>query len=348
MGVIAEPAEGHDEMTELLARSAQILVALSGAYLVALWFVLIVWTYRDIESRSRNVVTQVLSTTLSVLFFVPGVLLYMILRPKDTLDQTFQRSLEEEYLLQDLEELPLCPSCHHAVEDDYRLCPHCHARLREPCLACHRLVDMRWRICPYCAAPQRDAVAAPAADTVEALPGRWMAPGVPRRRRVVPMPAPYRPVAEVSPLEVAATIAETAPSLAPLQLPASLRSFARPFDRWRHAEATHEEPSSELSAVTSSSAVSANTPPAVRSTTPGGVGLSTPRGRFRPVAVIPESSPEPSNSEGEAGRPDSIASRNGDGGATGPSGTKPEDIERPSIAGDAEAVRRELVKTSSD
>ena len=90
-------------MEATIARALQVLIALSGAYLAALWVVLIVWTYRDIETRSRSVVTQVFSSMLSALFFVPGVLLYMMLGPKETLDLTFQRSLEEEYLLQDIE-----------------------------------------------------------------------------------------------------------------------------------------------------------------------------------------------------------------------------------------------------
>ena len=71
-------------MEATIARTLQVLIALSGAYLAALWVVLIVWTYRDAESRSRNVVTQVFSTMLAALFFVPGVLLYMMLRPKET------------------------------------------------------------------------------------------------------------------------------------------------------------------------------------------------------------------------------------------------------------------------
>jgi hypothetical protein len=164
----------------VVARTLQVLLALGGAYLVALWFVLVVWTYRDIEARSRNVVTQVFSTLLVVLFWIPGVLLYLILRPKDTLDGAYQRSLEEEYLLQDLEELPLCPSCERYVEDDFVLCPHCHTRLREPCLSCVRLIDLRWSVCPYCGAAQGgEAVGKP--EQVEAPAARWRASGRPRR-----------------------------------------------------------------------------------------------------------------------------------------------------------------------
>ena len=142
------------ELESIIARGLQVLLALGGAYLIATWFVLIVWTFRDIESRSKNVVTQVFSTLLSVFFWIPGVLLYMILRPKETLDEAYQRSLEEEYLLQDLQELPLCPTCSHFVHDDWQLCPHCNTQIKEPCHNCGKLVDLRWDICPYCGEQQ--------------------------------------------------------------------------------------------------------------------------------------------------------------------------------------------------
>ena len=158
---------------EILARSAQIIVALFGAYLIVLWFVSIVWAYRDIEARSRSVVTQIFSTLLVVLFPFFGIPLYLVLRPKDTLDSAFQKSLEEEYLLQDLEELPLCPNCQHFVEGDFLLCPNCHTQLRDACPSCERLIDLRWSLCPYCGMEHsgRDAI-----EPVEAPAARWVRP----------------------------------------------------------------------------------------------------------------------------------------------------------------------------
>lgn len=138
------------DIEALIARGLQILLALGGAYLIATWFVLAIWTFRDIESRSKSVVTQVFSTLLVVLFWVPGLLLYWLLRPKQTLDEAYQRSLEEEYLLQDLEEMPLCPTCNHLVQDDWQICPHCATQLREPCSNCGQLIDLKWDVCPYC------------------------------------------------------------------------------------------------------------------------------------------------------------------------------------------------------
>lgn len=143
-------------MEEILARAVQVFLALAGGYLIVLWFALVVWTYRDIGSRSQSVVTQIFATLLSLLFFVPGTLLYMLMRPRNTLDEAFQRSLEEEYLLQDLEETALCPSCQRQVSDDYLLCPHCQASLKQPCSSCSQLIKISWPVCPYCGSDQSE------------------------------------------------------------------------------------------------------------------------------------------------------------------------------------------------
>ena len=137
-------------MEATIARAIQILLALGGAYLIGLWVVLIIWTYRDIEARSRSVVTQVAATMVSILFFIPGTLIYLLLRPKETLDATFQRSLEEEYLLQDIEAAAVCPSCEKPVDEEWVICAHCETRLKEACSTCGRAIDVRWSVCPYC------------------------------------------------------------------------------------------------------------------------------------------------------------------------------------------------------
>jgi RNA polymerase subunit RPABC4/transcription elongation factor Spt4 len=141
-------------MEALIARAIQILIALGGAYILTLWFAIVVWTFQDIQSRSRSVVAQIFSTLVVLIFSIPGLLIYMILRPRYTLDDAFQRSLEEEYLMQDLEELPLCPGCQQYVEDDWVFCPNCRTELRDNCIACDQLIDLRWEICPFCGTEQ--------------------------------------------------------------------------------------------------------------------------------------------------------------------------------------------------
>jgi RNA polymerase subunit RPABC4/transcription elongation factor Spt4 len=230
-------------MEAVIARSLQVLITLSGAYLLALWFVLVVWTYRDIESRSKNVITQVFSTLLVVLFFIPGIVLYLMLRPRETLDATFQRSLEEEYLLQDLEELPLCPSCQRYVEDDFRICPHCRTALRETCGGCGRLVDVRWPICPYCGS--EEGVNAPTPQ-LEVHEPRWVEPAAAAIEGAAPAPAVAAPAAAA----IAPPAAAPAPAAAARQAQTGEQpnvltvlhhgasvAAVRPFDR-RHTRAS--------------------------------------------------------------------------------------------------------------
>lgn len=156
-------------MEALIARSVQILIALGGAYILTLWFAIVIWTFQDIQARSRSVVAQIFSTLVVLIFSIPGLLIYLILRPRYTLDDAFQRSLEEEYLMQDLEELPLCPGCQQYVEDEWVFCPNCRTELRDNCIACDHLIDLRWEICPYCGTEQYE-------DENEALPAPVIQP----------------------------------------------------------------------------------------------------------------------------------------------------------------------------
>lgn len=142
-------------MEEVLARIFQFSIALFGAFTVALWFALVVWTYRDAVARSRNSAMQIFSTLIVVLFFIPGTVIYLLLRPRETLDEKQQRWIEEEYLAQELDDVSVCPSCNHTVRDEWIYCPDCRYQLRRPCTACGRLVESGWEICAFCGADLR-------------------------------------------------------------------------------------------------------------------------------------------------------------------------------------------------
>ena len=110
---------------------------------------------------------QVFSTLIVVLFFIPGVIIYMLLRPRETLDERQQRWIEEEYLAQELDEISICPSCNHAVRDEWIFCPNCRFQLRRACQTCGRLVETNWEVCAFCgdelrmpAAPRGESAAA--------------------------------------------------------------------------------------------------------------------------------------------------------------------------------------------
>lgn len=130
-----------------------VLTAFGGAFLAALWIALVIWTYRDIRARSRDPLVQILSTLLVAVLNLPGVLVYLILRPPRTLEEEYQRTLEEEALLQALEDLPLCPGCERRVKDEWQVCPNCHTKLKKTCHNCGRLMELPWNICPFCGTP---------------------------------------------------------------------------------------------------------------------------------------------------------------------------------------------------
>ena len=139
------------------------LTAFVSAFGVALWVSLVIWTFRDMRSRTRDAFAQLLASLMVLVLGPLGAILYLILRPRESLSDKYERSLEEEALLQDIEERQICPGCKQPIEPDYVLCPVCHTRLRHPCTHCGRLIHPRWSICPYCAESQRPV---PGAESV--------------------------------------------------------------------------------------------------------------------------------------------------------------------------------------
>lgn len=149
--------------------------------IAAFWLAMVIWAYRDMRARSRDTLGQLGVALMVGLLTVPGLLIYLLLRPRETLGEAYERSLEEEALLQEIEEKPTCPGCGQRVHDNWQACPHCHTRLKKPCVHCHQLLELSWQLCPHCTTPQ-------AGYTAEQQP---MA--VRHARPPVSMPEEYRP-----------------------------------------------------------------------------------------------------------------------------------------------------------
>jgi RNA polymerase subunit RPABC4/transcription elongation factor Spt4 len=137
----------------LLSDITLVLTGLAGGFLVALWVALVVWTYRDMRARHRDRLVQILAALMVALLNLPGVLVYLILRPARTLEEEYQQTLEEEALLQSIEDQSICPGCERHIKDEWQVCPSCQTKLRKPCHSCGRLMELPWNICPYCGSP---------------------------------------------------------------------------------------------------------------------------------------------------------------------------------------------------
>ena len=129
-----------------------ILSTICGGLTVALLGGMSIWTFRDIRARSRDVLAQILATLLVITLPIVGLVVYMMLRPRETLAEAYERSLEQEALLQAIEEPEVCPGCGQRVRGNYLYCPSCHTKLKQPCPQCGSPLHMRWSLCPYCGA----------------------------------------------------------------------------------------------------------------------------------------------------------------------------------------------------
>lgn len=180
--------------------SVRMVVTVLALYLAVVWVALIFWVYRDIRQRTRDPIVQAVAVALVLFFFLPGHWIYLILRPRYTLTELYERSLEEEALLQELEDQKACPTCKRRVHDDFLVCPSCRTGLKEPCRNCAKPLSYAWLLCPYCGTekPPREA-------PVSARHAQRRAAGEPApTRRPAPArqasPQPARPRADDSPM----------------------------------------------------------------------------------------------------------------------------------------------------
>jgi RNA polymerase subunit RPABC4/transcription elongation factor Spt4 len=166
------------ELLNQIAVALEVAVACMTALLVAFWIGLVIWTFRDIRARTRDVFAWLLATLLVLITGPIGLLLYLLLRPRETLAQSFDRQLEEEALLRDITTRRACPSCQAVTEPDWLICPNCRTELRRTCEECGRPLELNWKVCPYCATPVAKAISAKTARS--ALP---VGPGYPALER---------------------------------------------------------------------------------------------------------------------------------------------------------------------
>ena len=130
-----------------------VLGGFGAAFLVTLWVALVIWTYRDIRNRARDTLAHILAVLVVAVLNLPGVLVYLILRPAHTLEEEYQRTLEEEALLTAIEDQALCPGCERRVHEDWQVCPNCHTKLKKACHHCGKLMELPWNLCPFCGTP---------------------------------------------------------------------------------------------------------------------------------------------------------------------------------------------------
>jgi len=158
---------------------------------VVFWLAVGFWTFKDARRRIANPWVVALCTLIGLVPPFLGVLVYMLFRPPEYLDEVRERELEiraiEERLAAGRSE---CPVCRATVEPSFLVCPVCTTRLKEACLSCKAPLEPLWQVCPHCETP---VTRRPSLDFVEAFDGPPHAEPPPR--------PPRRPSTRKSPSE---------------------------------------------------------------------------------------------------------------------------------------------------
>ena len=129
------------------------LLQLTLFFFVALWLALVFWTFKDARRRIADPVLVLVAVATALIFPFVGVLIYVILRPPEYLDDVRERELEIKAMEESLNETDRCPVCRAVVAANYLSCPVCTTKLKQACRRCNAPLESLWQICPYCETP---------------------------------------------------------------------------------------------------------------------------------------------------------------------------------------------------
>jgi Zn-finger nucleic acid-binding protein len=81
---------------------------------------------------------------------VVGWIIYLIVRPSETIDEIYWGDLERRYLKYEAKDLGDCPRCGTQLYPGFIFCPTCKKRLKRKCSNCEVYVDLEYKYCPHC------------------------------------------------------------------------------------------------------------------------------------------------------------------------------------------------------
>ena len=120
-------------------------------FVVLFWLALAYWVYKDARRRVEDPWLVALATLLGLVAPFIGVLIYMLFRPPEYLDDVRERELEIKAMEERLARRDLfCPVCRAEVDSTYLVCPVCTTKLKQACANCKAPLEALWQICPYC------------------------------------------------------------------------------------------------------------------------------------------------------------------------------------------------------
>ncbi len=73
-----------------------------GSAAALLYFSLLVWTARDVAARTRDSLVRLAAVALVLVLNVLGLVVYLLLRPQETITEHYEKELIEEILAREV------------------------------------------------------------------------------------------------------------------------------------------------------------------------------------------------------------------------------------------------------
>jgi uncharacterized OB-fold protein len=118
--------------------------------LVVFWLVIIGWVWIDSSERTSKKGLKIGYILLVIFFNIFGLIIYLIIRPSETIEEIYWEDLERRYLKYETSELGDCPRCGSQLYPGYVFCTDCGYRLKVKCPQCGVLIDKDHLFCEYC------------------------------------------------------------------------------------------------------------------------------------------------------------------------------------------------------
>jgi len=150
----------------------QIVWILLAIAFVIFWIIVLDWVWLDAGERTSNKTARIIYLLLVVFFNIFGWIMYLILRPSQTIEQIYWADLERRYLKYETSELGDCVKCGTQLYPGYTFCPTCGLDIKIKCKSCNVYIEKNSEYCPYCGTkavnevlPQEDV--APSREVME-------------------------------------------------------------------------------------------------------------------------------------------------------------------------------------
>ena len=116
---------------------------------IIFWVVVTSWIWVDSDERTTNKWIRIFYVVIGMIPIF-GWIIYLIVRPPETIDEIYWGDLERRYLKYEAKDLGDCPKCGTQLYPGYIFCPNCKKRIKIKCAKCGVYVDLDSKYCTHC------------------------------------------------------------------------------------------------------------------------------------------------------------------------------------------------------